>query len=60
MLELVGAQVSAVDTAFMSTSQSREASIGYMASDSENVLWNVIPKKQSDSAFHCGASIKYV
>ena len=55
-----GAQVSAVDTAFMSTSQSREASIGYMATDSENVLWNVTPKKQSDSAFHCGASIKYV
>merc|ERR1712086_1179558 len=49
--------VSAVDTAFMSTSQSREASIGYMATDSENVLWNVTPKKQSDSAFHCGASI---
>ncbi len=50
--------VSAVDTAFMSTSRDKTASKAYMDKNSKNVLWVLQPKPQSDSAFHCGASIR--
>ena len=48
--------VGATDTAFMSTSRSRATPIDYMG-DGENVLWELEPREESDTAFHCGADI---
>jgi len=50
--------VSAVNTAFMSTSRCKQTALDYLDEATNNVLWEVYPKEQSDSAFHCGASIK--
>jgi len=50
--------VSAVDTAFMSTSRCKDTAVNYLDEAASNVLWEIYPKEQTDSAFHCGASIK--
>lgn len=46
-----------VDTAFMSTSTARSAPIHYMG-DSNNVLWELRPRLESDVAYHYGASVE--
>ena len=48
--------VCATDCAFMSTSRSRTVPIEFM-SGSENVLWELAPKAESDAGFHYGADI---
>ena len=48
--------VCATDTAFMSTSRNRSTPIHYMGGD-DNVLWELEPREESDSAYHCGADI---
>ena len=48
--------VCATDTAFMSTSLTKETPIGFMR-EGDNVLWELLPRKESDSAFHRGADI---
>ena len=55
-----GQMVCAVDMAFMSTSRSRDAPVGYMQSNGANVLWCLHPKPESDSGFHVGASISEI
>jgi len=41
----------------MSTSKNRTTPIDYMDESAANVLWSLRPQAQSDSGFHCGASI---
>mmetsp|Transcript_10032 Transcript_10032/g.33142 ORF Transcript_10032/g.33142 Transcript_10032/m.33142 type:complete len:689 (-) Transcript_10032:115-2181(-) len=48
--------VCALDTAFMSTSRNRQTPISYMG-EGANVLWEIEPREESDSAYHCGADI---
>lgn len=48
--------VGATDTAFMSTSRSRATPISYMGGG-DNVLWELEPREESDTAYHCGADI---
>ena len=49
--------VVAVDMAFMSTSRNRQTPIDYMNANSENVLWSLQAKPESDAGYHCGADI---
>ena len=49
--------VVAVDSAFMSTSSTRDAPIDYMG-DGPNVLWSLQPRPESDIGFHVGADIR--
>ena len=50
--------VCAVDTAFMSTSRRRETPIDYMdATGGPNVLWELQPRTETDTAYHHGADI---
>ena len=50
--------VCAVDTAFMSTSRQRKTPIEYMDSGgAPNVLWELKPRAESDTAYHHGADI---
>ena len=49
--------VCAVDTAFMSTSRKRETPIDYMDVHGPNVLWELQPRAESDTAYHHGADI---
>lgn len=49
--------VCATDTAFMSTSRSKRTPIDYMGDDDANVLWELSPCEESDSAYHVGADI---
>lgn len=49
--------VCAVDMAFMSTSRHRQTPIDYMQSGGPNVLWELHPRPESDSAYHRGAEI---
>jgi hypothetical protein len=49
--------VCAVDTAFMSTSRRRDTPIEYMDSLGPNVLWELHPRIESDTAYHYGADI---
>jgi len=49
--------VCATDTAFMSTSRSRETPINYMGENGANVLWELKPAEESDAAYHTGADI---
>jgi len=51
-------EVCAVDTSFLSTSRSADSSKEYLSASMPNVMWELQPKPQSDSAFHCGASIR--
>ena len=48
--------ITAVETAFMSTSRNESTPIQYMAGQ-HNVLWALHPQLQSDAAYHCGADI---
>lgn len=48
--------ITAVDTAFTSTSRTRATPIDYM-SGMYNVLWVLHPEVQSDAAYHHGADI---
>jgi hypothetical protein len=50
--------VCAVDPCFMSTSRQRMTPIGYMEAGTPNVLWELLPQLESDSGYHCGASIE--
>ena len=51
--------VCAVDMAFVSTSRIRQTPIDYMKGGGEpNVLWALQPGEESDSGFHCGASVE--
>merc|ERR1712232_50617 len=47
------------DTAFMSTSRNQDTPISYMADsqNGSNVLWELKPGLESDSAYHYGADI---
>jgi hypothetical protein len=49
--------VCAVDMAFMSTSRNRQTPVEYMQDAAPNVLWELQPKAESDSAYHRGADI---
>ena len=49
--------VTAVETAFMSTSSNAATCISYMQPDGPNVLWKLHPKTETDSGFHRGADI---
>ena len=49
--------VSATDTAFMSTSLDPELATEYMGSGCHNVLWEMRPRPESDTAYHRGADI---
>mmetsp|Transcript_12883 Transcript_12883/g.25967 ORF Transcript_12883/g.25967 Transcript_12883/m.25967 type:complete len:105 (-) Transcript_12883:804-1118(-) len=52
--------VCAVDMGFMSTSRNRDTPITYMAEGSDNVLWEIEPGEEDDSAYHCGADISRI
>ena len=49
--------ICAVDTGFMSTSKNRETPIHYMGQNG-NVLWELAPSGESDTAYHRGASVE--
>lgn len=49
--------VCATDTAFMSTSRSRDTPMSYMGDYGANVLWELKPAEESDAAYHTGADI---
>ena len=51
--------ISAVDTAFMSTSKNEQTPVDYM-SGAHNVLWSLHPQAQSDAAYHRGADISLI
>ena len=48
--------VCAVDGGFMSTSKNKHTPIQYMGTGS-NVLWEIIPKAESNTAYHRGAEV---
>ena len=50
-------KITAVEPAFMSSSRSRSAPVVYMLDESPNVLWELCPAPETDSAYHCGAEI---
>jgi len=49
--------IAAVDAGFMSTSKNRETPIHYMSGEA-NVLWELCPSRESDTAYHRGASVE--
>ena len=49
--------VCATDTAFMSTSRNRKTPIEYMGGGT-NVLWELEPKVEDDTAYHNGAGLQ--
>lgn len=49
--------VAATETGFMSCSRDLHTAVSYMSEESANVLWEICPSEQSDSAFHYGADI---
>jgi hypothetical protein len=49
--------VCATDTAFMSTSRSRETPINYLGENGADVLWELKPAEESDATYHTGADI---
>lgn len=50
--------ICAVDMCFMSTSRNHCTPIDYMDAQGPNVLWELQTRLESDSGFHCGASIE--
>lgn len=49
--------VTAVETAFMSTSAEARTAVDYMQDGHTNVLWELHPRTETDSGFHRGADI---
>lgn len=53
-------RVVATEPGFLSTSRSRTTPIDYMLADAPNVLWELKPAPQSDTAYHVGADIAFL
>ena len=50
----------ATETAFMSTSRTRQACVGYMEPGGHNLLWQLRGTAHSDSGYHHGAPVGLV